>query len=181
VDDQELHKHVLEAKQAFGVKCAKFAGAVTVEVFRKALVDKGFAPSPRDVFIRGVPVEVDLLLLRKGVGATDRILYEPSEALAAFEVKSRGSFGARSIESIRRSFTAIQAANSKIACMYVTLAERKNYKWRVTSQNLGFPAFTLFWHGGGSERNLKCESSGDWQGLLRELADLYAEESGVRA
>jgi hypothetical protein len=180
MDDRDLLRRVLEARQAFGVKCAKFAGAVTVELFRQALVVEGFTLSPRDVFILGVPVEIDLLMLREGAKAGDRIFYEPSDVLAAFEIKNRGSFGARSVESVRRSFKAIQSANTKIVCMYVTLAERRNYKWAVTSQMLGFEAFTLFWHK-GSERKLTYESSGDWERLLCELATLCGDESGVRA
>jgi hypothetical protein len=177
MDDRELLKRVLEARQAFGMTCTKFTGAVTVELLREALVDYGFRLSPRDVFLKGVPVEINLLMLRHTARPLDGVSYEPSGVLAAFEVKSRGSFGAKSVESVRRSFAAVQDANASIACIYVALAERRNYRWAVTTERLGHEAFTFFWHT-GSERNLAYESSGDWQKLLCKLESLSDADTG---
>ncbi|MBM3496736.1 MAG: hypothetical protein FJX72_20810, partial [Armatimonadetes bacterium] len=63
--DQELLALVEEAKTLFGA-CRKHAGAVTAEAIRKGLSAAGIPISQRDVFIVGLPHEIDLLVLRPG-------------------------------------------------------------------------------------------------------------------
>ena len=170
-DEHELLAGVQEDKEAFGVKCNKLTGAVTVELLRSALLDLGVAVSPRDVFIRGVPIEVDLLLPTRDGILSHGLVYEPEDVLAAFEVKYTGSFGEKALTNIRRSFTRIRAANPRIHCAYVTLAERKRYKWAATADNLGADAFTLFWHNGSSIAR-RYDPTGDWSRLVDKLKSL---------
>ncbi len=65
---------ITKASQDFGVKSKKFSGALTVELVREALLKEGFNVSERDVFIKGFPVEIDLLISKKGISAENRIL-----------------------------------------------------------------------------------------------------------
>lgn len=160
-----------QAKTDFAVKCSKLAGSLTVESLRRALEDEGIHLSARDVFIHGVPVEIDLLMPRPGAVPRSGLVYEPCDVLAALEVKNSGAYGAQTLESIRRAFGLIRAANPRILCVYVTLSERMGYRWAATDKNLGARAFTLFWHD-GSRKGPSYRPSGDWSRLVAELVGL---------
>lgn len=166
--ERNILQIVTRASQGFGVKCNKFIGALTVELIRNALLKKGFNVSGRDVFINGFPVEIDLLISKKGISPENRILYKPEDVLAIFEVKSRGAYGENSIKSIFNNFKLIKQGTKSIHCIYITLAERKNYKWKATEQNINSPVYTLFWHS-GPESNMKFEATHDWKRLLNYL------------
>jgi hypothetical protein len=60
---EEIVMQAWSASEAFG-KCGKFAGAATVEIVKQALADEGLPTSVRDVFIKGLPVEWDLVVPR---------------------------------------------------------------------------------------------------------------------
>lgn len=171
MDDQEILNRVIASKHEFGVKCPKYAGAITVEILKLAIQENGFPISERDVFIRGVPVEVDLLMPVPGAILKHKVLYEPSQVRAVFEIKNTGSFGEASVHAIRDNFTKIRQVNENIECLYVTLSERKSYKWAVTTDRLGFESFTLFWHNGSNDYPV-FSSSGDWKRLLDKLTSL---------
>ncbi len=129
---------------SFGSQCKKFTGAVTTEVLRKYLCGIGLNVSARDTYIRTVPIEVDLMILRPGATGQLGLVYEPKDILCAFEVKNNGAYGEQTTPSIRKNFDAIRAANPFIQCAYVSIGEQCNYKHAVTSSGLGYPAFTLF-------------------------------------
>lgn len=170
-DEHKLLDSVGQARQAFGTKCSKFVGSVTVELLRAALLDMGIKLSLRDVFIHGIPVEVDLLLPTPAATSDYGLVYQPEDVLAAFEVKNAGAFGESTLSAVRRSFDLIRAVNPRIYCAYVTLAEREGYKWAATKKNIGADVFTLFWHNGSmTARHYK--SSGDWSRLMDELKRL---------
>lgn len=149
-------------------KCKKFTGALTVELIREALLKKGFNVSERDVFIKGIPIEVDLVISKKGTKPKNRILYQSEDVLVVLEVKSKGTFGESSIKSILKNFTLIKQKTKNIHCIYVTLSERKTYKWKATKNNIKSRAYTLFWHS-GHESNMKFEPTCDWDKLMKNL------------
>lgn len=119
--DHALLEAIQRSKQEFGVKCSKFAGAVTVEMLKSALIAQGIHMSPRDVFIKGVPSEIDILFPKRAAKPQHDLIYEPSDVLAVLEVKNAGSFGDATLAAIRRTFGRVQRANSAIYCAYVTL------------------------------------------------------------
>jgi len=164
--DTEIYEMVLNARKYFGVKCNKFVGAVMVEAVKRGLEENGILISPQNVFIKGLPIEIDLLMPKKDVVPKYSILYEPQDVLAALEIRSYGTFGEKAVNSVKKQFEQIKQLNKKIYCAYVTLGERKDYKWVVTEKNIGCPAFTLFWHTDWEE-NLEC--TGDWEKLLKVL------------
>lgn len=175
-DEQEILTRVQAARQAFGVKCHKLAGSVTVEVLRSAFLDSGISVSPRDVFVRGVPVEFDLLIPAPTAAPADSLVYEPSQVIAVLEVKNAGSFGDATLTSIRRAFGLVRQANSRVYCAYVALAERKGYRWAATDANLGADTFTLFWHN-GSEKARRYDPTGDWARLVNALKSRLRENA----
>jgi hypothetical protein len=167
MNDKTLPDLISEIKKDFGPKCSKFAGAICVELLRERLGRHGIITSNRDVFINGVPVEIDLLIPKPGAVPRHGLLYEPGDVLAAFEVKNSGSFGESTILKTRSSFAKIKSKHKSIYCAYIAIAERHNYRWRVTEENLGSPVYTLFWHNGGVNRTY--EASGDWSRLIADL------------
>jgi len=172
MDDVTLLDQINRAKEDFGIKCSKHAGAITVEFIRLALSEHGISASPRDVFIKGVPIEIDLLIPRADTSPENGILYRPEDVLIALEIKNSGAFGEGTIRRTKKIFMTIRQHNEQIGCFYVTLAEREGYKWAITNDNLGFPAYTLFWHS-GSSKNRRYEPSGDWQRLIYDISSVY--------
>lgn len=159
---------ISNAKKNFGSRCRKFAGTITVEIIKGALEKHGILASPRDVFIKGLPIEIDLLVPKRDIAPEHGILYDPQDVLAVLEIKNYGSFGESTINTIKKSFQRINQLNKEIYCAYVTLTERKDYKWAISRENIGFPSYTLFWHY-GSGKNFKIEPSGDWEKLVDDI------------
>lgn len=168
MDEHYILNEVNLAKDTFGIKCTKYLGAITVEVIKEAIRANGINSSPRDVFIRGIPIEIDLLIPQPGIAPYHYLLYEPDNVMVAFEVKNRGSFSEEMINRIRQNFIKINDLNPETNCFYVTLVEREVYKWAISEENLGFPSYTLFRYS-GSKKNRKYRSTGDWDRLISDL------------
>jgi len=160
-----------ELKTGFGVKCSKFAGAVSVEILRAALASEGIPTSPRDVFVQGVPLEIDLVIPRPGEEPTLGVLYRAAQVAAALEVKTSGSFGDATIQKVRADFGRLREAHIK--CAYVTLEERRGYRWALSSEDIGHPCFTLGWHRAAAG---PFEVTEDWEKLLEFLRASIDEE-----
>ena len=175
MNDIELLKSINLAKQSFGPPCSKYCGSLTTEFIRQALKDIGVQVSGRDVFIRGLPTEIDLIIHKRGITAENSLLYEPQDVLVTIEVKNAGSFGDKTIQSIKQNSAAIKQANNKIRCCYLTLSERKGYKWAISEANSGCESYTLFWHS-GSGANRVDQPTGDWSRFLRNMKQ-YQEEA----
>ena len=158
---EELVIEARNASKEFGVKCPKFSGAVTTELVKRALAEEGMLTSARDVFVRGVPLEIDLIVPRRGQEPTLGLLYEPQQVAVALEIKKTGSFGEKTLEKVRKNFGELR--KFKISCAYVTLEERKTYRWAASEQNLGFPCFTLAWH---KVTHGPLEATEEWGGFL---------------
>jgi hypothetical protein len=176
IDEWALFNQVATAKKFFGTKCSKYAGAVCVELIKNSLQQCGIATSSRDVFIDGVPIELDLLLPRYEAKAQYGLLYKPKDVLAVLEVKNSGSFGQSTIDRIKSNFEIICRSNPQIVCIYVTLTEGKTFRYRVTVDNIGADAYTLFWHV-GAETNRRYEPTGDWAKLIDRL-EMIAQAAG---
>jgi len=149
-----------------GGKCSKYFGALTVEVIRQALMENSVPVSARDVFIRGIPIEFDLLIPRHGATCLNSILYDPEDVIAVFEIKSSGLFDYNSKNRIEKCFEKVRQRNPKIFCGYVTLSERQSFHEKNFDENEW--AYPLFWY-----RQLKgnelYESTGAWQKLLSKI------------
>jgi hypothetical protein len=154
----------MDAKDAFGLECTKFAGAITAEWLRQALKVHGIPISRRDVFIRGVPIELDLVIPKgPGSGILD-LLYEPADVAAVIEVKTHGIIGKPALDRVCKTFADIRGSCAGIRCAYVTLTERDSYRWKATSENLKADVFTLFYD--NSDRGDPPMPTGDWERFI---------------
>ncbi len=172
---EEIVRQARSASKSFQSTSRKFSGAMTAELMKRVLADEGIPTSSRDVFIWGVPLEIDLIVPYRGEKPTLSLLYEPRQVAAALEIKKMGSFGEKTLLTIRNNFNRFREL--KVACAYVTLEERKSYRYRATEENLGgFPCFTLAWH---KVMDGPVEDTHDWDKLLTFLRNCIA--AGNRA
>jgi len=161
---EEIVRQVRNASEGFQLTCRKFAGAVTAELMKKFLADEGILTSARDVFIRGVPLEIDLIVPHSGEEPSLGLLYEPQQVAAALEIKKMGSFGEPTLRTLKKNFNLLRGLNVK--CAYVAIEERQSFCWKATEENIGgFPCFTLAWHKGPQ---VLIETQ-DWDRLLAFL------------
>ncbi len=153
-------------------KCTKFVGALTVELLRNELIGLGYNVSNRDVFIEGVPNELDLLIARKDNEPQENLVYLPKDVLVVFEIRFRGSYGKDLLPRLKKVFGSIRELNRKIECFYVSISENENYKHRITKKDLGFDCFELLTRKTNLESALmrkEITSTGDWGRLLERL------------
>jgi hypothetical protein len=163
-------------ENGFKGKCNKLTGALVIELIRESFEKHGIRCSPRDVFIEGVPVEIDLLLIEKDAKPKSDLLYQPGDVVAALEIKALGCFGKAAVTSVKTNFEMIHRANDKIMCAYVNLADLEGYKWRVTMDNpnlahlrpFGFDPYNLSWHKKTGKSQIDVPS-GDWEDLIKNL------------
>lgn len=175
MNGQRLIAEARRAKKALKAS-AKFSGAVTVEILRDALGREGIPTSPRDVFIRDIPLEIDLVVPRKGQEPVWAVLYKPEQVAVALEVKNSGCFGQRALKKIKQDF--IRCRKRGICCAYVTFEEKRSYCWKATAKRLRAPCFTLAWHKvtGGA-----FEPTADWGALLKFIRQSTARSAdGLR-
>jgi len=156
------------------VEGTKYAGALTIELIKKELRAEGFNISNRDVFIEGVPHELDLLIAKEGRQPVENLLYLSDDVVAVLEVKLIGGFGKEAIQRTKEIFDTTKKVNNNIECFYVTVSERTNYKWRMTKENLGYECFELFSRDVNFEQALKkreIKATGQWIKLVSRLRD----------
>lgn|ERR1700735_1632495 len=63
---EEIARKARSASEGFQVKSSKFAGAMTAELMKTELRAEKITTSARDVYIRGIPLEIDLIVPRHG-------------------------------------------------------------------------------------------------------------------
>lgn len=161
---------ILEMREK--TRCTKFVGALTIELLRKELAKLEFNVSNRDVFIEGVTNELDLLIAKAGRQPKENLVYCPEDVLAVLEIKFRGSYGKTSVNKIREVFDFIKRLNKNIQCCYISVSENKNYKYRITKENLGYNCFELLTRDSSLESALERNGmrvTGDWDRLLNKL------------
>jgi len=173
--EKEIFDKISNLRQP--IKCNKFLGAITIEVIKKFLKKEGFNVSERDSFIKGVPNEIDLMILKENVTPIFSSYYNPEDILAIFEIKFRGSFGASDIEHIKKMFENVRGVNPKIECIYLTIYENQRYKHRINKTNVYGEIFELFKPSTNMNSAIKKgvfydSASGDWEKLVKYIKDL---------
>ena len=167
---KHLVERVRKAKKDFGSNPPnKFGGAAAIEILRAALARKKILTSQRDVFVRGVPLEVDLIVPQVGERPSLHLVFTPGQVAVALEVKKGGTFGKPSLKKIRHDFAKLR--RSGICCAYITFEERYSYRWKATEKNIGAPCFTLAWH---KYTDGPLEPTGDWERFVAFLRKAIA-------
>jgi hypothetical protein len=162
--DTEILKLINDSKKNFGPKCGKYTGALTVEVIKSIIKEIPLNVSSRDCFIRGVPIEFDLIIAASGIVPVNNVLYEPDDVIGVIEVKNYGSFGEKTIQKLKKDYEAVISSCKNATCYYITLAERVGFRWAVTKMNTGYESYTLFNH-----RGKKYYSTGAWDRFINDL------------
>jgi|SRR3989344_107977 len=167
LNEQELiFQEIEDFVNSMGCSCNKFKGAATVQVLRKYLSSKGFNVSDRDVYIKGVPNELDLLVLRKNVN-NSLIIYNPEDVIFVFEIKYGGT---TDLGTILIKYHRIIEKNNKINCAYVTILEQQSWTNRFTKETIGFDYFVFYTY--RSTARPKPEvNMGGWEKLLKYLKE----------
>jgi len=137
---------------------------MAAELMRRVLADEGIPTSSRDVFIRGIPLEIDLIVPLRGQEPTLGLLYEPEQVAVALEIKKMGAFLKQTLQTIQKNFN--QLKELEVPCAYVALEERESFRYKATEENIGgFKCFTLAWHKGRGGSG-PVEDTQDWGRLL---------------
>jgi hypothetical protein len=94
---------------------------------------------------------------------------------AALEVKNSGSFGEATIQKVRNDFGRLREAGVA-ACAYLTLEERRGFRWAASSERIGYPCFTLGWHKatGGA-----FEATAEWGQLVLFLENCLGKKGAA--
>ena len=161
-------------------KCNKFVGAVAIEILKEEFVKLKLNMSNRDVFIEGVPNELDLLVAKPGRDPEKCLVYQPDDVLAVLEIRFRGSYGRdrkgrTPAEKLKTVFDSVYKANNVIQCFYVTISENSRHKYRMTEENLRHNCFELFTRDTDLETALEkriLTPTGDWRKLTQTLEKL---------
>lgn len=170
----EIFEKIEKLRNGHGVKSSKFLGAITSEVIKYYLIREGFNVGERDCFIKGVPNEIDLVILRKGAKPIFGPYYNPDDVLAIIEMKYRGIYTESDLLSINKMFENVKGVNKKIKRIYLTIYENKKHKYRATPKNLNGNTFELFSPEGSIESHMKRgtfyeSKTGCWEKLISFL------------
>jgi len=159
---EEIVSRAWDECERFG-KCGKFAGAAAVEIMKQALAEEGISTSVRDVFIQGLPVEIDIIVPYARVEPLlNGLLYQPMHVACALEIKLSGLHSKGDVPSLTRKFERAKALGVHSA--YVTFGERQSYRHKASEEILRFPCFTLTWH----TKNTLTDT-GDWPRFLTHI------------
>ena len=163
--------HLREEMKVDGKLVDKFTGAITVELLKKKLIEEGFNVSNRDVYIKGVPYEIDLLILKKGERGKENLFYSPKQIAVVFEVKFSGAYPGDP-EKIDKFFNSVKKVNKSIKCVYLAVSEDIKYKYYPEEKKLGDFSCFLLKRDTGLERaksRNELKITGNWDKLTELL------------
>ena len=123
----------------------KAIGAVTNEVIRQHLAQKGILVSNRNVFIDGQPTEWDLIVHKAGAEPEFGCVWSPADVLAVIEIKYSGLYDHEAIQRLNDTFSRLTQKHPHIKPFYFTLMETPSAQNKVTDETLGCRALTLHW------------------------------------
>ena len=146
MSDYKILKQFQEIESYFPIDrpMNKLIGALFAELVKFYLKTEGFCVTNRDIFIKGLPTEIDLMIVKKETRNKYDLIYDPNDILVVFELKKNGAYGKKDLEIYKNLFSNIRSLNKNIKCIYLTFTERTSYTYRITEEKLGFPVFELF-------------------------------------
>ena len=161
-----IFKEIIDYVNDMSCDSDKFKGTATVQVLREHLSLKGYNVSDRDVYIKGIPNELDLLILRKNVDKSF-IIYNPEDVIFVFEIKYNSTTNLKHLLSV---YNCIMKRNNKINCAYVTILDQNSWTKVFTKEAIGFDYFVLYTYR-STTRMLPEMDMGGWEKLLKYLEE----------
>jgi len=137
-----------------------------MEIIRQQLIREGLPVSARDVFIKGNPAELDLLIHRPSAKPEYGIVFDPEDVAVVLEIKNSGVYDKDSAASIAKRFHSLQTLNLRIQCVYLTICENQKFKAHITTESLGFQAFTLCWV---NSTRTQVTKANDWKMIVDHI------------
>ena len=152
----------------------KLTGSLAVEVLREHLRESGLPVSQRDVFIRGVKHELDLVVPSPDSRPSHNLIFEPSDVRAVLEVKYSGVYNRQVVPGLKACFDSIKSRCPHVFCACVVVQEREGFRFAANSAELEHPVYTLHLWSGSREN---ARDTGEWQNLIKALRELSSERA----
>jgi len=160
----ELLKNLKSAEKSLKFNDRQFSGAVCVNLLREILKENGLFTSEKDVFIKDIPIEVDLLIVKPNSKPLFNILWNPEDVIAAFEVKKSGTFTEDGTIKTNSDFSRIRSYHPHIKLFFISISEIRN---KIASIERSDDSFTFF-----LRRNGKYSETGDYERFLSVMKTL---------
>lgn len=165
MDCLELLKSLNLAEKELGFDSKQFSGAVCVNLLREVIKENGLTTSEKDVFIKDVPIEIDLLIVKHGSKPLYGLLWNPEDVIAAFEVKKSGLISEYGKTKTNSDFSRIKTYHPHIHLFFITISEIRS---KLASIEKSDDSFTFF-----IRRNGKYSETGDYDRLLDVLRAIH--------
>ncbi len=119
---EEIVRQIRDAIKGFQLTSRKFAQVMTAELMKKVLADEGIPRSARDVFIRGISLEIDLIVPHR----------DPKELSSASQARGR-----LCIRSLLRSAGDIVTQHPNRTSAFRVSPLAPDYGWTPKRQRTG--------------------------------------------
>lgn len=157
-------KSLKSSEKALGFPSRQFSGAVCVSLLKELLSEKGIATSEKDVFIKDVPIEFDLLIVKPNSKPLHGLLWNPEDVIAALEVKKSGTISEEGTAKTNSDFGRLRTYHPHIKLFFVTFSEIRS---KVATIKRSDESFTFF-----IRRNGKYSATGDYERFLSVISEL---------
>lgn len=164
LEEVEILKRLQQIEKELLFKNRQFSGAAMVHIVKDLLKEYELYTSDKDVFIKGIPIEIDLLIVKKDSKPLYGILWNADDVLFALEIKKSGVIEINNSYKINADFNRIKSLYPHIKLLYITLSESRN---NIRELNKADNVYTLF-----LKRNGKYSSTGDYDKLINYLKEL---------
>jgi hypothetical protein len=133
---------MLKGRELNRTERSEISGKETETIIRSHLLSRGLNLSLTREYLVDDDVgsmEIDLMLLRKGVNPNDTP-YHPNDVKVVFEIKNNAVTDQAT--KTKANFDRIKR-RMNVGFAFICLSERTSYKYRVTEEALRYPVFEL--------------------------------------
>jgi len=168
MDEIDLLNSLKIAEKQLGFDSRQFSGAVVVNLIKKVVSELGFSTSEKDVFIRGIPIEIDFLIVKPRTFPDYGILWKAEDVIAAFEMKKSGIISREGRIKVNSDFHRIKNYYPDIRLFYVTFSETRD---KLEDIQRSDDSFTFF-----IRRNGKFSVTGDFERFIKIIRQLAVDK-----
>lgn len=164
-----LLKSLKSAEKSLGFSSRQFSGAICVSLLKELINSQGLSTSEKDVFIKDVPIEFDLLIVKPNSKPLHGLLWNPDNVIAALEVKKSGTISEDGIVKTNSDFGRLRTYHPHIKLFFITFSEIRS---KVAVIKRSDDSFTFF-----IRRNGKYSDTGDYERFLSVISDINDDSS----